>query len=387
MTDTRTRLTESFSRQFDGLQPEVQSLGPGRVNLIGDHTDYNEGFVLPMTVDSGVYWAMSQASDRQFRFYSVNFDEWLEFNLDDIPNTQPGHWSCYVVGVIAELHAAGLVDGGAFGVVIGDLTLGAGLSSSAALCVSTSMALQAMFAFELDAVDMVKLCQRVEHQYAKVMCGIMDQFVSRLGAHGHALLLDCQNLHYDQVPVDFEQLRIVIVVSGVERSLTESRYNERRQQCDEAVAYFAKFQSGIKSLRDVSRELFDAEVSGLDPLIAKRARHVLDENQAVLDMVDALRQNDLSAAGAIMFDSHQSLREQFETSVEQMDSLVEIAKSCDGVYGARMTGGGFGGCTVNLMQVGAEVDFASRLVSEYRRLHGLDAGIQVLTGNLQAQCF
>ncbi len=387
MTDTVTRLTESFASQFDGQQPAVRALGPGRVNLIGDHTDYNEGFVLPMTVDSGVYWAMSPEPSRQFRFYSVNFDEWLEFDLDNIPATKPGHWSCYVVGVIAELHEAGLIDGGASGVVIGDLTLGAGLSSSAALCVSTSMALQALFEFELDAVAMIKLCQRVEHQYARVMCGIMDQFVSRLGAHGHALLLDCQNLHYEQVPVDFEQLRIVIVVSGVERSLTESRYNERRQQCDEAVAFFAGHQADIKSLRDVGRELFEAEASALDPLIARRAKHVLDENQAVLDMVTALRRGDLSAAGEIMFESHQSLRHQFETSIAEMDSLVEIASSCDGVYGARMTGGGFGGCTVNLMQVGAETDFAERIQAEYQRRHGLQAAIQVLTGNLQAHCF
>ena len=387
MTNTVTRLTEFFASQFGAQQPAVRALGPGRVNLIGDHTDYNEGFVLPMTVDSGVYWAMSPETSRQFRFYSVNFDEWLEFGLDDIPATKPGHWSCYVVGVIAELADAGLIDGGASGVVIGDLTLGAGLSSSAALCVSTSMALQKLFEFELDAVAMIKLCQRVEHQYARVMCGIMDQFVSRLGEHGHALLLDCQNLHHEQVPIDFEQLRIVIVVSGVKRSLTESRYNERRQQCDEAVAFFAGHQADIKSLRDVGRELFEAEASALDPLIARRAKHVLDENQAVLDMVTALRRGDLSAAGEIMFESHQSLRHQFETSVAEMDSLVDIASSCDGVYGARMTGGGFGGCTVNLMQVGAESDFAEKIQAEYQQRHGLQATIQVLTGNLQAHCF
>ena len=257
------------------------------------------------------------------------------------------------------------------------------MSSSAALEVATAVSLQQVFGFELGRVEMVKLCQHVEHHYAKVMCGIMDQFACGIGRSRHALLLDCRSLDYENVPVELGDYRIVIINSEVERSLASSAYNIRRAECEEGVAHFRQFDNTIRALRDVSGEMFNARNQGLDPVVRRRCRHVVAENQRVLDATAALRSGQLDRFGALMNASHDSLRDDFEVSCPQLDLLVELANGTEGVLGSRMTGAGFGGCTVSIVHRDAVDQLTDRL-AEYTAKFDLQPGVFVLGENLEA---
>ena len=358
-------------------------VAPGRVNLIGEYTDFNEGFVFPMTVDRGVYVGIRARTDQQVRVFSSRFGELIEYQLDEFVKPESGHWSCYVLGVVEELKVLGLVPHGFDAVIDGNLNLGAGLSSSAALETATALALQSLFGFEMSRVDVATLCQRVEHRYAGVMCGIMDQFASGLGRSGHALLLDCRTLSNVNIPLNLGDHRIVIISSEVKRELASSAYNDRRLQCEEGVALFKQYDPTIVSLRDVTADLFDAYGDQLSEVVFRRCRHVITENARVLDASAALAADELAQFGRLMTASHNSLRDDFEVSCDELDYLVDIANGTEGVLGSRMTGAGFGGCTVTLIHMDA-VEILRANLSAYNDRFDLNPEIFVLQRNLEA---
>ena len=375
----RSQFTATFGNDND-LQVVM---APGRVNLIGEYTDFNEGFVFPMTVDRGVYVGIRARDDQRVRVKSIRFGELIDYRLDDFEKPESGHWSCYVLGVVEELRFLGLVPQGFDAVIDGNLNLGAGLSSSAALETATALALQAVFGFEMSRVDIATLCQRVEHRYAGVMCGIMDQFASGLGCSDHALLLDCRTLSYVNIPVNLGDYRIVIISSDVKRELASSAYNERRAQCEEGVALFRQYDPAIGSLRDVTPDLFDAYGDQLSDVVYRRCRHVITENARVLDASAALSADELAQFARLMTASHNSLRDDFEVSCDELDCLVDIANDTEGVLGSRMTGAGFGGCTVTLIHMDAIEKLRANL-SSYTDRFGLNPEMFVLQGNLEA---
>ena len=358
-------------------------MAPGRVNLIGEYTDFNEGFVFPMTVDRGVYVGIRARDDQRVRVKSIRFGELIDYRLDDFEKPELGHWSCYVLGVIEELRLLGLVPHGFDAVIDGNLNLGAGLSSSAALETATTLALQSLFDFEMSRVDVATLCQRVEHRYANVMCGIMDQFASGLGRSNHALLLDCRTLSHVNISTNLDKYRIAIISSEVKRELASSAYNDRRLQCEEGVALFRQFDPTIASLRDVTPDLFDAYGDQLSEIVFQRCRHVITENARVLDASAALAAGDLTEFGRLMTASHNSLRDDFEVSCDELDCLVDIANGTEGVLGSRMTGAGFGGCTVTLIHMDAIETLRANLLP-YTDRFGLNPEMFVLQGNLEA---
>ena len=358
-------------------------MAPGRVNLIGEYTDFNEGFVFPMTVDRGVYVGIRARDDQRVRVKSIRFGELIDYRLDDFEKPEPGHWSCYVLGVVEELRLLGLVSHGFDAVIDGNLNLGTGLSSSAALETATALALQSLFGFEMSRVDVATLCQRVEHRYANVMCGIMDQFASGLGRSNHALLLDCRTLSHVNIPTHLDKYRIVIISSEVKRELASSAYNERRAQCEEGVALFRQFDPTIASLRDVTPDLFDTYGDQLSEIVFRRCRHVITENARVLDASAALAADELVQFGRLMTASHNSLRDDFEVSCDELDYLVDIANGTEGVLGSRMTGAGFGGCTVTLIHMDAIETLRANLLP-YTDRFDLNPDLFVLKGNLEA---
>ena len=358
-------------------------MAPGRVNLIGEYTDFNDGFVFPMTVDRGVYVGIRARKDQRVRVASSRFGELIDYRLDDFEKPEPGHWSCYVLGVVEELRLLGLVSHGFDAVIDGNLNLGAGLSSSAALETAMALALESVFGFEMSRIDIATLCQRVEHRYANVMCGIMDQFASGLGRSNHALLLDCRTLSHVNIPTNLDKYRIVIISSEVKRELTSSAYNERRGQCEEGVASLRQFDPSIASLRDVTPDLFDAYGDQLSKIVFQRCRHVITENARVLDASAALAADELAQFGRLMTASHKSLRDDFEVSCDELDCLVDIAYGTEGVLGSRMTGAGFGGCTVTLIHMDAIETLRANLLP-YTDRFGLNPEMFVLQGNLEA---
>ena len=377
------QIRSQFAATFGDHNDLQVFMAPGRVNLIGEYTDFNEGFVFPMTVDRGVYVGIRARDDQRVRVKSSRFGELIDYRLDDFEKPVPGHWSCYVLGVVEELRLLGLVSHGFDAVIDGNLNLGAGLSSSAALETATALALQSLFGFEMSRVDVATLCQRVEHRYANVMCGIMDQFASGLGRSNHALLLDCRTLSHVNIPTNLDKYRVVIISSEVKRELASSAYNKRRLQCEEGVALFRQFDPTIASLRDVTPDLFDAYGDQLSEVVFRRCRHVITENARVLDASAALAADELVQFGRLMTASHNSLRDDFEVSCDELDCLVDIANCTEGVLGSRMTGAGFGGCTVTLIHMDAIETLRTNLLP-YTDRFGLNPEMVVLQGNLEA---
>ena len=376
-------IRSQFAATFGDDNHLQVTMAPGRVNLIGEYTDFNEGFVFPMTVDRGVYVGIRARDDQRVRVKSIRFGELIDYRLDDFEKPELGHWSCYVLGVIEELRLLGLVSHGFDAVIDGNLNLGAGLSSSAALETATTLALQSLFDFEMSRVDVATLCQRVEHRYANVMCGIMDQFASGLGRSNHALLLDCRTLSHVSISTNLDKYRIAIISSEVKRELASSAYNDRRLQCEEGVALFRQFDPTIASLRDVTPDLFDAYGDQLSEIVFQRCRHVITENARVLDASVALAADELVQFGRLMTASHNSLRDDFEVSCDELDCLVAIANDTEGVLGSRMTGAGFGGCTVTLIHMDAIETLRANLLP-YTDRFGLNPEMFVLQGNLEA---
>ena len=350
---------------------------PGRVNLIGEHTDYNDGFVFPCAIDRRTVVAIAARPDNVVRARSVGFDGVAEFRLDAAA-TRANHWSDYVQGVVVELLAAGVAMTGADLLIESDVPLGAGLSSSAAIEVATARAFLGMSGAAMSTREVALLCQRAENRFVGAPCGIMDQFASCHGRSGHALLIDCRTLSVEGVPLPAGH-SIVVCNSMVRHSVGGGEYGERRRACEEAAR-----RLGVKALRDVGVEEFERRADELPNVVRKRARHVVTENARALAAVDALRAGDTIRFGKLMNESHDSLRRDFEASCDELDLLVELARGTRGVAGARMTGGGFGGCTVNLVLRGDADAMRESVAAAYRARTGIAAETYEFTASAGA---
>lgn len=365
---------EKFKQHFDG-QPRVFR-APGRVNLIGEHTDYNDGFVFPMALNFYTTTAVSSRDDYALKVWSENMSEMIAIDLND-NKTRRGHWSDYVAGIARMLELDGYKLAGANIYLESDVPVGAGLSSSAALEISSALALLTRSNGEMSATDLAKLGQRAENQFVGMNCGIMDQFISVHGKKDHALFLDCRTLDFQQVPLPSEQIRIVICNTMVKHELGSSEYNKRRAECEQGVQLMSADFPGIKALRDVSLQQFHQVESELPDIVRKRCRHVISEDERTLESIEALNKNDLQRFGELMNASHESLRDDYQVSCTELDIMVKEARALSGVLGARMTGGGFGGCTVNLVQVEQVDNFCAEIEKRYQHATGIKPQIYV----------
>jgi len=373
------RISDAFHARY-GRPPAALTEAPGRVNLIGEHVDYNDGLVLPFAIERSVICAWAPRDDDAVCAYSLDFDEHARFDLRGIGHAGPGAWSNYVRGVALAIAGAHPLPHGLDLAIAGDVPLGAGLSSSAAIEVAVAAAFRDAYALPIDGVTLARLCQRAENEFVGVQSGIMDQFASALSRADHALLIDCRSLAYRPVPLPLTSagLAIVIANSAVRRQLAASAYNERRRECADAVALLAgRLGRGIRSLRDVSHN--DLESAQLSDVLLRRARHVVSEIARVAAAADALERGDFTALGGLMRESHLSLRNDYEVSSAELDLLAGLATAQDYVLGARLTGAGFGGCTVNLVAADAVPSFATDVIAPYRARTGLPATMYVTT--------
>jgi galactokinase len=369
MTGEKT-IAEKYRAKF-GVNPHVYR-APGRVNLIGEHTDYNDGFVMPAALGFYCWVGASLRQDRKLIVSSEEFPEQAEVELSSGP-LQPSHtWSDYSVGVAEQLQKAGYRLSGANLLVHGEVPMGAGLSSSASIEVATALALSEESGLSIDRPHLARICQQAENDFVGMRCGIMDQFISLHGRANQALMLDCRSLDFELVPIP-ESVKLVICNTGVKHTLAGGEYNLRRQECEEAVRALQKALPEIRALRDVSLEQLEEHRKLLSELLYKRAKHIVTENERVLNSVEALREGDLDQFGVYMAESHVSLRDLFEVSCAELDLMVDLANREPGVYGARMTGGGFGGATINLVEARHAASFAESVAKGYQKETGITA--------------
>jgi len=371
MQAATSELKRKFSDVFKGGGKIHIVRAPGRVNLIGEHTDYNDGFVFPMAIELEVRLACRGRDDAKVRLASTAFaGEVVEFSLNE--KIAPGEpdWANYSRGVAAELIAAGVPLVGMDALIDNTLPLGGGLSSSAAVEVSTAIALLTLAGLEMDHSRLALLCQKAEHEYAGAPVGIMDQTIVAAGRAEHAMLLDCRDLSKRFVPLDANELRVVIANSMVKHKLSGGEYAQRRKQCEEGVRFFQKDHPQMKALRDVSLAQVTAAKQKLDDVVFRRCRHVVSENARTTDAATKLQQKHYEEVGELMIKSHESLRDDYEVSVPELDFLVAEAMKVKGVYGARMTGGGFGGCIVALALPRAVENLKQRLTETYSTKFG-----------------
>ena len=353
---------------------------PGRVNLIGEHTDYNDGYVLPIALNQRTYVAAAPRQDGLIRCWSAQYtgaNDAVEFTID--ADTQPGQtdWAKHIRGMATCLARDQFQLGGADLLIDSDLPIGAGLSSSAAIEVAAGFALLKLADQPIDLVDLALAAQRAEQEFAGTKCGIMDQYMACLGVEGHALLIDCRSLEYRAVPLELGEASVVICNTMVQHELASGEYNARRSECEDGVRRLSAHLPGIVALRDVEPEDFDQYAGALPPVIQRRCNHVITEIGRTLEAVGALERQDLATFGRLMYASHHSLRIDYEVSCPELDLMVEIAADCEGVYGARMTGGGFGGSTVNLVTNEALPTFLVTVREQYRDRTGINPELYV----------
>ncbi len=365
----QVEISARFADRFGHL-PNWIVRAPGRVNLIGEHTDYNDGFVLPMAIDRAVWIALRPRNDRIVSVYSIDYDEPGEFSLDRLERGQPG-WIEYLKGTAWSLQEAGHRLTGWDGVLAGDVPLGAGLSSSAALEMATARALAAAGELPWEPAEMAKLGQRAENQWVGVNCGIMDQLISAAGRAGNALLIDCRSLQTEPVPLP-QGTSVVVLDTSTRRGLVDSAYNERRRQCEQAARLL-----GVHALRDATIERLERSAGKMDPAVLRRARHVIAENDRTLRAADAMRRGDAVELGRLMHQSHRSLRDDYEVSSDALNAMVECASAHRSCFGARMTGAGFGGCAVALVRAETADDFARDVAVAYQRKTGHSPAVYV----------
>ncbi|HXU35551.1 MAG TPA: galactokinase [Blastocatellia bacterium] len=367
-----------MSQNADAKRIERQLVyrAPGRVNLIGEHTDYNEGFVFPAAIDLYTRVTVAPRNGRKLLIHSQSFSDDIEIDLDDSRANARGHWSDYVRGVALMLERAGHRLKGAGLDVSSTVPIGAGLSSSAALEVAAGYAMLETSGHDVDRLELAKLCQQAENEFVGMRCGIMDQFIACFGQAGHLLMLDCRSLEYRLAPLP-PDVRLVICNTMIRHKLAASEYNNRRAECEAGVEYFARFRSEVRALRDVTIDDLESYGCDLPDAIRKRCRHVITENLRVEEAAAALEHGDLHTFGELMGASHRSLKEDYEVSCAELDTMVDLATQVEGVYGARMTGGGFGGCTINLVKADSVAEFSKQVARGYERATGLVPEINV----------
>jgi galactokinase len=372
------QLKDTFTSLYGAGDQDIRLyFSPGRVNLIGEHTDYNGGYVFPCALSFGTYLAVRKNNQRLVRFATTNFDHRGEVKLDEPFEKEGNSWINYPVGVLNEFRKLAREVEGVDLLYSGDIPNGAGLSSSASIEMVTAYAMNDLFGFGFDRMDLVKLSQRAENQFVGVNCGIMDQFASGMGAEDHALFLNCDTLDYKRVPLKLDGMKIVIANTNKRRGLADSKYNERRAQCEAAVEAL-RTQKNIRYLSDLDLDEFHA-LSHLitDETQRRRAHHVISENARTLRAIDALNQGDIATFGTLMNQSHDSLRDDYEVTGTELDTLVEEARKAEGTIGSRMTGAGFGGCTVSIVKEDAVEQFIREVGAAYLERTGLTADFYV----------
>jgi galactokinase len=369
------RILQEQFRELYGQNARVYC-APGRVNLIGEHTDYNDGFVMPVAMDMYTWVATAPREDTQVHVYSRNLSEHAEMDLRDTNLRVLGHWSAYVLGVAASLRQTSQEIRGANILVEGKVPMGAGLSSSASVEVAAGYALLAASGLSLNPVELAKICQRAENEFAGARCGIMDQMIACCGRANYALMLDCRSLEFQLLPL-FLDAQFVVCNSMVKHDHAASGYNARRADCETATRILAGEIPGVRALRDVTLVDLERFSQSLPEVVYRRARHVVSENARVIAARSALERGDPELFGRLMRESHRSLRDNYEVSCPEVDTLVELACALDGVYGSRITGGGFGGCTISLVQSGKVAEFGRVLAQRYEQATGKKSDIYI----------
>jgi galactokinase len=358
------KLQQAFRERYN---KEATIIGaPGRVNLIGEHTDYNYGFVLPGAVDKKIYVAIAPNGTNTVNVFANQFNESYSFSLD-ITEPHKG-WMNYLLGVSYHIQQRGKQIGGVDLLIDGDIPVGAGMSSSAALCSAYGFALNELFQLGLSRMDLAFIGQKTEHTFVGLQCGIMDQFASLHGKKGNVMLLDCRSLEYEYIPFDFPGYKIVLVNSMVSHTLASSEYNVRRQQCEEGIAILKKHYPEIASLRDIEPVQLLQHKDELPTIVFDRCSYVVYEKERVLASCEALKKNDLATFGKLMYATHEGLSKKYSVSCTELDFLVECAQHITGVAGARMMGGGFGGCTINIVEADAVENFTQKIQSAFTNL-------------------
>lgn len=373
------KLVESVKRNFElkfGRRP-VMIASPGRINLIGEHTDYNEGFVLPGATDRVVVMAVAERDDRLCRFYSLDFDQYYEATLDNLSRSEI-RWPDYLQGVLDQFLKSGCKISGidlAFG---GNIPIGGGMSSSAAVEGGMAFALNHLYQLNLDLLTLTRLAQKAENEFVGVKCGIMDMFANLHGQPKKVMKIDCRSLEFEYFPFEREDIRVVISDTMVRRELASSEYNVRRKQCEEGVRVLQKYHPEIKSLRDVTLDMLEEHRREFDPVVWKRCTYVVRENLRVEQACLDLKKNDFVAFGLKMNESHEGLKNEYEVSSPELDYLVESARRVPGVLGSRMMGAGFGGCTISLVEAGAVDLFREIVMDDYRKKTGREPAVHVV---------
>jgi galactokinase len=362
------RIQEKFEQLY-GAGDTLTVRSPGRVNLIGEHTDYNNGFVLPAAIDKAIYMVIRPRQDQEVKLFSFDLDQAFVSSVEELVPSGL-HWPDYILGVVQQLKLLGHPVHGFDLVFGGDIPLGAGMSSSAALECATAFALNEVFSLGLDQLTMVKLSQKAENLFVGLQCGIMDMFASMFGRKDHVIRLDCQSLDYSYFPFNTDGIRIVLLDTHVKHSLASSEYNTRRQQCEAGVALVRRHHPGVKSLRDVDAGMLSDFVKPVDELIYRRCSYVVEENARLLAATEDLERGDIAAFGRRLYGSHEGLSKKYEVSCPELDFLVEQVRDREGVIGARMMGGGFGGCTINLIREEAIDGLVEWLTPVYRQEMG-----------------
>jgi len=369
------KMKNQVLEQFNKIYPDAPSpliiRSPGRINIIGEHTDYNEGFVLPAAIDKAIYVAIAKRDDDEIHLYAGDYNESHVVNADAVAISEK-HWPNYILGVVDQLQKKGFNIGGFSLAIDGDVPLGAGLSSSAAVECATAFALNELFGLGLTKLEMVKRAQKAEHTFAGVMCGIMDQFASMFGKKDNVIQLDCRSIEYEYEPFELKDYKILLLNTNVKHSLSSSAYNERRQQCEQGVAWVREYHKDVLSLRDVTIQMLNDHVLPKDELIYKRCKYVVEEIERLLQGCKDLQEGDIKALGKKMFRTHEGLSKEYEVSCEELDFLVDAVKDNPDVIGARMMGGGFGGCTINIIKEDAIDELVNKLKPLYKQAFDKD---------------
>lgn len=378
-------LKKTFIALFNAEPLIFQS--PGRVNIIGEHTDYNQGFVLPAAIDKASYVAISKRNDNKIVLYSALFNQHIECNLETIAPMKEG-WPNYILGVVNELRKLNKDITGFHLVLDGNVPMGAGLSSSASVECAVAFGLNKLFDLKLSPLELAFIAQKAEHHFAGVMCGIMDQFASVFGKKDHALKLDCRSMKFEYIPLDLKGYKILLLNTNVEHALASTEYNVRRQQCEQGVKIVKEHSANVESLRDVSMDMLNTYVKNVDAEIYTKCKYVLEENDRLLSSVNALQNGDLVTLGKKMFASHDGLSKMYNVSCPELDYLVDHVRLNSAVAGARMMGGGFGGCTINLVQEESIDELLPVISTDYKKNMGRDLSFYIAeTANGSSEVF
>jgi galactokinase len=363
-------ISKKYLEQF-GVKPQIIVRSPGRVNIIGEHTDYNEGYVLPAAIDKAAYVAISLRDDNEIHLVAADLNETFSININNLKPVGDVSWPNYIIGAAAQLAKKDLIKKGFNAVLVSDVPIGAGLSSSAAVESATIFALNELLNAKLSKTEMIKMAQMTEHEFAGVRCGIMDMFASVMGKKDHVIKLDCKTQEYEYVPFQLDGIKILLLNTNVKHSLASSEYNTRRRECEQGVAWVKEHEPQVNSLRDVTKEMLDKYVQAKDAIVYKRCLFVVEEIERLKTGCEDLQQGNLTALGKKMFATHTGLSKQYEVSCKELDLLIEYVENDSAVIGARMMGGGFGGCTINLVEENEIERLVAAIKPAYEKTTGL----------------